>query len=79
MCTTSVTCTGKAAWASSGYLPSESADFFMVVNEWAWLRLESLLIDAESALGFSFGVRPQTEMKIWCVKACIWFLKVVSN
>ena len=40
----------------------------MLVNEWAWLRSTSLLIKSESALGFSFGVRAQTEMKIWCIK-----------
>ena len=27
---------GKAAWALSGYLPT-SADYCMLVNEWAWL------------------------------------------
>ena len=28
----------------------------------------TLLGDAESAPGFSFGVSDQTEMKIWCIK-----------
>ena len=32
------------------------------------VKVLSLLIVAESALGFSFGVRAQTESKIWCVK-----------
>ena len=40
-------------------------------------KLTSLHILAESALGFSFGVRAQTEMKIWCIKAGV--LKVVSS
>ena len=31
------------------------------------VRVTSLLIIAASALGFSFGVRARTEMKIWCV------------
>ena len=29
---------GKAAWALSGGLTTESADYCMLVNEWAWLR-----------------------------------------
>ena len=29
---------GKAAWALSGCLPTEGADYCMLVNEWAWLR-----------------------------------------
>ena len=30
---------GKAAWALSMCLMTESADYCMLVNEWAWLRL----------------------------------------
>ena len=41
-------------------------------------KVTSLLIGAENALGFSFGVRAQTEMKIWCVKG-LYKLKVVSQ
>ena len=33
------------------------------------VKVTSLLIEAESALGFSFGVRAQTEMNIWCIKS----------
>ena len=29
---------GKAAWALRGYLPTENADYCMLVNEWAWLK-----------------------------------------
>ena len=42
------------------------------------VKVTSLLVEAESALGFSFGVRTQTEMKIWCVKG-MHLLKVVSS
>ena len=38
----------------------------------------SLLIKAESAPGWSFGVRAQTEVKIWCVKD-VHLLKLVSS
>ena len=30
---------GKVAWALSGCLTTESADYCMLVNKWAWLRL----------------------------------------
>ena len=31
------------------------------------VKVTSLLIKPESALGFVYGVRAQTEMEIWCV------------
>ena len=40
------------------------------------VRVTSLLIIAASALGFSFGVRAQAEMKLWCVVG-MYMLKVV--
>ena len=48
-----------------GFLGSElaeNADYCMFVNE--CMGMVSLLIVADSTLGFSFGVRAQTEMKI---------------
>ena len=42
------------------------------------VKVTTTLIDAENALGFSFGVRAQTEMKIWCVKG-MYKLKIVSQ
>ena len=42
------------------------------------VKVMSLLIKPETALGFVFGVRVQTEMKIWCITSmCV--LKVVSS
>lgn len=38
----------------------------------------SLLIKSESAPGFYFGVRTQTEVKIWCAKG-MCMLKVASS
>ena len=52
---------GKVVWALSGCLTTESHDYCMLVNEWAW---SSLLAKARSGLGFSFGVRAWTEMEI---------------
>ena len=42
------------------------------------VKVTSLLINPESALGFVFGVRAQTEMKIWCVTG-MCMLKIVSS
>ena len=56
---------GKAAWTLSRHLPTEDADYFMLVNEWICLcKVMSLPTEAESALGFGCCVRAQTEMKI---------------
>ena len=37
----------KAAWALSGCLTSESADYCMLVNEWVWLRSQACLLRLE--------------------------------
>ena len=42
------------------------------------VKVTSLLILPESALGFVFGVRAVTEMKIWCATG-MCMLKVVSS
>ena len=42
------------------------ADYCMLV-----VKVTSLLMKAESALEFSFGVRALTEMNIWCVKGML--------
>ena len=58
-------------------LPTENADYFMLVNESAWIRSRVLILP-ERALRFSFTIRAQTEMKIWCITGmCI--PKVVSS
>ena len=42
------------------------------------VKVTSVLIKAQSALGFSFTARAQTDMKIECVKG-MHLLKVVSS
>ena len=42
------------------------------------VKVTSLLINAGSGPGFSFGVRAWTEMEIWCIKG-IFMVKVVSS
>ena len=54
----------KAAWAQSGCMATDSADYCMLVNEWAG-----------SEHGFSFAVRAWTETEI----RCICMLKVTSQ
>ena len=41
-------------------------------------KVTRLLIKPESSLRFVFGVRAQTEMKIWCVTG-VCMLKVISS
>ena len=48
----------------------------MLVNEWAWLRLQVWLLRLEVDLG-SVWVSTWTETEIWCVKG-MYRLKLVS-
>ena len=41
----------KAAWALSECLTTESADYCMLVNKWAWLRSRVCLLRLEVDLG----------------------------
>ena len=42
------------------------------------VKVTSLLVETESGLRFSFGVRTQKEVEIWCVQG-MCMLKVVSS
>ena len=42
---------GKAFWALSGCLPTVSADYCMLVNEWTWLRSQLCLLSLKAHLG----------------------------
>ena len=59
-------------------MQTESADYFMLINKWAWSRSRVCLLRLEVDLGFSFGVRTWTEMEIRCVKG-MHTLKLVSS
>ena len=55
---------GKAAWAPSGCLPTEIADYCMLINEWAWLRSRVCLLRLiDSVLESEL----RQKMKIWCI------------
>ena len=42
---------GKAAWALCGCMTTESADYWMFVNEWVWSRSRVCLLRVEVDLG----------------------------
>ena len=48
----------------SGCLPTESADYYILVNELAWLRSRVCLLSLKVLL----DSRARTEIKIWCFK-----------
>ena len=59
----------KAVWDQNRCLLAEK--YCMLVNELVWLNSQV------SALGFSFGVRSLTEMKIRCVEGMYNYAKGV--
>ena len=48
---------GKASWSLSRCLPTESADYCMFVNEWAWLRSQVCLLSLKVHLGSILELR----------------------
>ena len=69
---------GKASWSLSGCSPIESAYYCMLVNKMGMVNVTCLLAKAGSGVGFSFGVRAWTEMKIRCFKG-MHRLKLISS
>ena len=59
-------------------MTTESADYCMLVNEWAWLRLRVCLLRLKVEMGAVLESELGTEMEIWCVKG-LYRLKVVSS
>ena len=70
---------GKAAWALSGCLPTESADYCMLVNECAWLRSRVCLLGLEVDLGSVLESELGQIWKYGALKACSYILKLVSS
>ena len=69
---------GNAAWTLSGCMTTESADYCILINEWAWLRSQVCLLRLKVETGFSYVVRAWTEIEIRCIKG-MYRLKVVSS
>ena len=61
----------KAAWALSGSLTTKSADYCMLVNEWAWLRLRVYLLRLEVDLGSVLESELGQKWRYSVLKACI--------
>ena len=62
---------GKAAWALSGCMATESADYCMLVNEWAWSRLRVCLLKVEVDLGAVLESELVQKWRYSALKACI--------
>ena len=62
---------GKAAWALSGCLTTESADYCVLVNEWAWLRSRVCLLRLEVKLGSVLESELGQNWRYGALSACI--------
>ena len=62
---------GKAAWALSECMTIESADYCMLVNEWAWLRSRVCLLRLEVDLGSVLESELGQNWRYGALKVCI--------
>ena len=62
---------GKVAWALRGCLTTDSADYCMLVNEWAWLRSRVSLLMLEVELGSVLESELGQKWRYGTLKACI--------
>ena len=61
----------KAAWALSRCMTTKSADYCMLVNEWAWLRSRVCLLRLEVDLGSVLESELGQKWRYGALKACI--------
>ena len=61
----------KAAWALSGCMATESADHYMLVNEWAWLRSRVCLLMLEVDLGLGLESELEQKWRYGALNACL--------
>ena len=62
---------GKAAWALSGCMTTESADSCILVNEWAWLMSQVCLLKVEVDLDSVLESELGHKWRYGVSKACI--------
>ena len=62
---------GKVAWTLSGCMTTESADYCMLVNEWAWSRSRVWLLRLEVDLGAVLESELGQKWRYGALKACI--------
>ena len=62
-----------ASWALTGCLPieSRSADYYMLVNEWAWLTSQVCLLRLEVVLASALESEVEQKWRYGALKACI--------
>ena len=61
----------KVAWTLSGCMTTESADYCMLVNEWAWSRSQAWLLRLEVDLGSVLESELGQKWRYGTLKACI--------
>ena len=61
----------KAAWALSGCMTSNSADYCMLVNEWGWSKSWVYLLRLEVDMGSVLESERRQKWKYGALKACI--------
>ena len=62
---------GKVAWALSRCMTTESADYCMLANEWAWSRSRVCLLRLEVDLGSVLELELGQKWRYSALKACI--------
>ena len=62
---------GKVASTLSGYLPTENADYCMLINECAWLRSRVCLLSLKVHLGSDLESELRQKSRFGALKACI--------
>ena len=62
---------GKATWALRRCLTTKSADYCMLVNEWAWLKSRVCLLRLEVDLGSVLESELGQKRRYGALKACI--------
>ena len=61
----------KASWAPSWCLPTESADYCMFVNEWAWLRSQVCLLSLKVHLDSFWESELRQKRRYGALQACV--------
>ena len=62
---------GKVAWTLSGCMTTESVDYCMLVNEWAWSSSRVCLLRLEMDLGSVLESELGQKWRYGALKACV--------
>jgi len=61
----------KAAWALSGCMATDSADYDMLVNEWVWSKSQDCLLRSEVDMGAVLESELGQKWRYGALKACV--------